>query len=100
MIQEHWILVSSCWQYPNRSLLSAVKTVRRQAMNLVSAFVCGSARRIIEAIETIGRSLTVAAKINKRKFRPHTYPLLLDKSRASSEGKDDSPGTDFAAVLV
>ena len=81
MMIQHWILVSSCWLNPYRSQFIAVKTVRRHTMNVVSAFACRCQRRIEEAIETMGRSLTVAAKINKRRKQPHTYQLLFSLSR-------------------
>ncbi len=83
MIIQHWILICCCWQYPNRSLFKAVKTVRRHAMSLVAGFARFSLSRIIEAIQTMGQSLTVAAKINKRNKEPHTYQLLLDLSLSS-----------------
>ena len=40
MLIQHWILLAGCWQYPDRSLFKAVKTIQRLAMNLACAFVC------------------------------------------------------------
>jgi hypothetical protein len=77
MLIQHWILIAGCWEYPNRSLFKAVKTIRRHAMNLVCAFASGSIERLHEALETIQRCLSVGCRINKRSAIPHTYQLLL-----------------------
>jgi hypothetical protein len=78
MIIQHWILLLSCWQYPDRSLFKAVKTIKRHAMNLASAFASGYEQRLHEVLETIQRCLSVGCRINKRKTKPHNYQLLLD----------------------
>lgn len=77
MLIQHWILLAGCWQYPNRSLFKAVKTIQRHAMNLACAFASGSMKRLLEALETIQRCLSVGCRINKRRKGPHTYQLLL-----------------------
>lgn len=77
MIIQHWILLVGCWQYPNRSLFKAVKTIKRHAMNLATAFASGCFNRLIEVLETIKRCLSVGCRINKRKAKPHNYQLLL-----------------------
>jgi hypothetical protein len=82
MIIQHWILLG-CWQYPNRSLFKAVKTIQRHAMTLASAFADGCFKRLCDVLETIQRCLSVGCRINKRRANPHNYQLLL--------GFDNSP---------
>jgi hypothetical protein len=77
MIIQHWILLSSCWQYPDRSLFKAVKTIKRHAISLATAFAAASEQRLIEALETIQRCLAFGCRIKKRKVKPHNYQLLL-----------------------
>ncbi len=77
MLIQHWILLAGCWQYPDRSLFKAVKTIQRHTMNLTCAFASGSIERLLEALETIKRCLSVGCRINKRRKIPHTYQLLL-----------------------
>jgi hypothetical protein len=36
MVVQHWILLISCWSYPDRSLAKASATVRRHALNLAA----------------------------------------------------------------
>ena len=77
MLIQHWILLAGCWQYPDRSLFKAVKTIQNHAMNLACAFASGHLERLYEALEIIQRCLSVGCRINKRKKKPHTYQLLL-----------------------
>jgi hypothetical protein len=68
---------AGCWEYPDRSLFKAVKTIQRHAMNLACAFASGYVDRLYEALEIIRQCLSVGCRINKRKKKPHTYQLLL-----------------------
>ena len=77
MLIQHWILLAGCWEYPDRSLFKAVKTIQKHAMNLACAFACGYANRLYEALETIKRCLSFGCRINKRRKNPSTYQLLL-----------------------
>lgn len=77
MIIQHWILLSGCWEYPDRSLFKAAKTIQRHAMTLAYAFASGRIARLYEALEIIRRCLSVGCRINKRKKDPSTYQLLL-----------------------
>lgn len=77
MIIQHWILLIGCWEYPDRSLFKAVKTIQKHAMNLVCAFASGCLERLYEALRTIQHCLSVGCRINKRRKKPHTYQLLL-----------------------
>jgi len=77
MLIQHWILLADCWQYPNRSLFKAVKTIQKHAMNLACAFASGCADRLYEALKIIQRCLSVGCRINKRRKNPSTYQRLL-----------------------
>jgi hypothetical protein len=75
MLIQHWILLVSCWTYPDRSLIKAAQTVRKLALALAHAF--GVRARLEEALTTIQECLAVGCRINKRKKKPHAYQLLL-----------------------
>jgi hypothetical protein len=77
MLIQHWILLAGCWQYPNRSLFKAVRTIQNHAMNLACAFASGCVDRLYKALKTIKRCLSVGCRINKRRKNPSTYQLLL-----------------------
>jgi len=76
MILQHWLLLLSCWRYPDRSLFKAAKTIRKHAITLACTMASTSA--LSQAIETIQRCLSVGCRINKRRAQPHAYQLLLD----------------------
>jgi hypothetical protein len=76
MIIQHWIFLTSCWQYPDRSLMKASTLVRKHAISIAFAFALGTMERLIEAIQMIRKCLK-GCRINKRKKRPNTYQLLM-----------------------
>jgi hypothetical protein len=80
MVVQHWLLLTGCWAYPDRSLVKAAQTVRHHALHLASALACPAA---LEAtITVIHRCLAAGCRLNPRKKQPNTYQLLLDPSLA------------------
>ena len=78
MIVQHWVFLVSCWQYANRSLQKAAKTVQKHATHLAVAFASGCIECLCEALKIIKRCLSKGCRINKRKTKPSTYQLLLE----------------------
>lgn len=74
MIIQHWLLLVSCWSYPDRSLTKAAHTVRSHALHLAAHLACIA--QLVEALTVIQRCLAVGCRINKRRTAPHTYQLL------------------------
>jgi hypothetical protein len=75
MLIQHWVLITSSWQYPNRSWLKVAQTIRQHALRLGCAM--HSEDRVVEVLETIQRCIAKGARINTRKTSPNTYQLLL-----------------------
>jgi hypothetical protein len=75
VIIQHWILLFSCWRYPERSLFKAVKVIMKYACTLAIA-MRSSIYCLQEVLEIICRCLS-KCKLNKRKKAPNTYQLLL-----------------------
>jgi hypothetical protein len=76
MVVQHWLLLTGCWAYPDRSLVKAAQTVREHARHLASALACP--RLLGHAIGVIHRCLAAGCRLNRRKKKPNTYQLLLD----------------------
>ncbi len=76
MIVLHWVLLVSCWQYPNRSLPKAAQTVQHHAFAVARALVT-SIPRLVEALDVICACLAVGGRINTRKTKLNTYQRLL-----------------------
>jgi DDE family transposase len=72
---QHWLLLSSAWGDPRRSLAKACEAIRRHAPIL--AAVVGEPTRLEVAIEGLGVILRATASQNKRK-KPSTFELLND----------------------
>jgi hypothetical protein len=81
MVVQHWLLLTGCWAYPDRSLVKAAQTVRLHALHLASALACPAA--LEAAILVIHRCLAAGCRLNRRKKKPNTYQLLLDPVLAS-----------------
>lgn len=75
VLVQHWVLVLSCWSYPDRSLVQAAQTVQRYATSL--ALALPHRQRLGEVIEGIQRCLQVGCRITRRRKHPSTYQLLL-----------------------
>jgi hypothetical protein len=76
MVVQHWVLLTSLWRWPDRSLTEAAATVRREATCLVGAI--GRRGRLREALRDVGRCLGVGCRVDKRRGRPSTVQLLTD----------------------
>jgi len=76
VLVQHWLSITGCWQYPERSLVKAAQVVRAQAMQLLASLRTCS--RLAEAIATLQRCLPAACRLNRRKQHPNTYQLLLN----------------------
>ena len=75
MLVEHWILITGAWQYANRSLFKAAKTIRQHAISL--AIALDEHDRLEEALVRVQGCLADGARLNKRKTSPNAYQLLL-----------------------
>jgi len=80
MVVQHWVLLTSCWSYSNRSLTKASRTVRGHALQL--AIVLGNGQLVCRTLEVIRRCLEGGCRLNKRRKRPATYQNLLKLSEA------------------
>ncbi len=82
MLVLHWVLLLSCWQYPDRSLPKATQTVQGHALALGAA-VATAAAEIAGCLTRIARCVGAGCRLNPRRKRPNTYQLLLALSDAS-----------------
>ena len=76
MLVQHWILLVSCWRYPNRSLVQAAQTIRGFALMLASAMAGVVTLHLVLA--QIERCIAAGCRINSRKTRPNSYQLLMN----------------------
>lgn len=75
-IIQHWVILVSCWQIVERSIIKATHTIRMQAMGLAKAM--HSDTRLMEELTTIATCIAAGCRINPRKRHPNTYQWLRD----------------------
>ncbi len=73
MVIQHWILVVTSWQYPERSMVKGAQTVRAHACYLACVF--HAADQLATALASIARCLAAGGRINKRRKRPSTVAV-------------------------
>jgi hypothetical protein len=77
---KHWILITSCWHIPDRSLFKAAKTVQKFAFSLAIAFT--SVKLLADLIVKIKDCISAGCRISKSKKAPANFQLLLAKALA------------------
>ena len=75
MVIQHWVLLVSCWSYPDRSMVKGAQTVRSYAIMLATALAGLIPLQVVVAY--IARCLASGCRMNRRKRQPNTYQLLL-----------------------
>lgn len=76
LVIQHWLILTTDWAFPTRSLHKAAQTVRKHAFHL--ACVLSDRERLSHAIATICRCLSAGCRLNNRRKHPGTAQLLLD----------------------
>jgi hypothetical protein len=87
VLVQHWLLVLSCWQYPDRSLVQAAQTIQRYATAL--ALALPQVKRLAQVIQGMQQCLQVGCRITRRRKYPSTYQLLF---REAASEPQSSPG--------
>ena len=75
MIVQHWLLLTSCWGFPDRSFFKAAKTVRQQAFSIMIAI--GNSSALLQSLSRLQCTLQHGCRINKSRKTRRTFQLLL-----------------------
>jgi Transposase DDE domain len=75
VLVQHWVILTGCWQCPNRSLVKAAQTVRARALEVLD--MLAEPALLLRVLTSIHRCLAAGCRINTRKHHPNTYQLLL-----------------------
>jgi hypothetical protein len=81
MVVQHWILLTSCWSFADRSLVKASRLVRVHALNL--AIVLPHRHLVRQTLQTLQRLLQRGSRIGKRRPRPPNHELLRTFNEAA-----------------
>jgi hypothetical protein len=75
VLLQHWLLVASCWTYPDRSLTKAAALVRDHALLL--AYALRGALDLGRALGLLHAALQACPRLERRRRHPATFQLLL-----------------------
>ena len=75
VVVQHGVLLVSCWQYPNRSLVQAAQTMRQEAVLLARALT--GVLTLPTAIRQIATGIATGCRLHRRRQAPITAQLLL-----------------------
>ena len=75
VLVQHWVILTGCWQRPNRSLVKAAQTVRARALELLDMLT--DSDLLVRVLTSIHRCLAAGCRINTRKQHPNTSQLIL-----------------------
>jgi hypothetical protein len=76
LVIQHWILLTGCWCFADRSLTQAAQAVRDHAVSLL--LVLASRSGLIAVLTAIGRCLAAGCRIDRRRAKPNLFQLLTD----------------------
>lgn len=79
MLLQHWLLLSGCWDAPDRSLPKAAKVVRQMARDVARALA--QPPSLLICLAAVVAKLRRAGRQTPRQKEPNAYQLLLDPSR-------------------
>ena len=79
LVLQHWVLLVSCWTWPDRSLVRAASTVRD--FGIILARDLPHPRRVLATLRLIQQLLATSTRIDKRRAHPSAFQLLDDPSR-------------------
>jgi hypothetical protein len=74
LLIQHWLLLTTCWQYPDRSLVQASATVRRLATWLAVALADCAA--LATVVERLAAALAAGGRVGSRCQRRPAYQGL------------------------
>jgi hypothetical protein len=78
VVVQHWLLLTTVWQYGDRSLPKAVEILRSFVQNL--ALALSDHRCLCRVLQEMKDCFRNSCKMNKRRKKPSTYQLLTNPS--------------------
>ena len=81
MVIQHWMILVSCWNYPDKSLVKASQTIRSYAPMLACAMSGVIAISVV--LEQVSSCIAAGCRMNTRRKRPNNYQLLINLTQES-----------------
>jgi len=78
IVLHHWLLITGCWRFPDRSLVKAVLTLHDHTLLLLYALA--GRFDLATVLNLIQNALATCPRMEHRAKHPATFQLLLDLS--------------------
>lgn len=82
-IVQHWVILVSCWEEVERSMIKAAQTLQKHWSALAMALK--HEQRLVEILTTLKRCIRVGCRLNKRKAKPNSCQLFLAFAQSCPE---------------
>jgi hypothetical protein len=79
LLLQHWLILLSCWQRPDKSLVKAASTIRFNVALLLAGLK--GVKGVLDvqmALEQIRSTIALGCRMNPRRKKPNTYQRLLN----------------------
>lgn len=80
LIVQHWLFLTACWAFPDRSFVKAAQTVRQHAFAVLLALQDHGT--LVRTLTVLQQTLAHGCRINKSRKSLRTYQLLLQFGEA------------------
>lgn len=74
VLLQHWLIVASCWSYPDRSLVKAAATIRAHVPLI--AYAIRGALDLVQVLTLLQETLQTCPRSERRVKHPATFQLL------------------------
>jgi Transposase DDE domain len=81
ILLQHWLLVTGCWDDPDRSLVKAAATVRDHVLLIIYAL--RGKLDLVTVLTLLQETLAACPKLERRAKRPATFQLLENLDHAA-----------------
>jgi len=74
LLISHWVLITSIWKIPNRSLFKAMKTIQKFAANI--AISLDNPADLSNILICLQHTLDKGCRLNNRRSRPNSFQII------------------------
>lgn len=78
---QHWLLVATCWHFPDRSLVKATAIIRDHA--ILIGYALRGFLNLAASLDLLAQSLHDCPRLERRRKRPAAFQLVLDTAHAA-----------------
>lgn len=75
-IIQHWLIIATCWHFPDRSIFKAALAIRSCATQLLLVTIKNSMDMLQTVIDMLAQSVKLTCRISKRRSKLASFQLI------------------------